>query len=78
MADIHLGGWKQQPLQDLNLESFKMAIESCINEKVEFVLMAGDIFDSAFPPNRCSQRNVRRIQKIKRCKNSLFHHRRFP
>ena len=37
MADIHLGGWKQQPLQDLNLESFKMAIESCINEKVEFV-----------------------------------------
>jgi len=50
MADIHLGGWKQQPLQDLNLESFKMAIESCINEKVEFVLMAGDIFDSAFPP----------------------------
>ena len=50
IADVHLGGWKQQPLQDLNLQSFKMAIDSCINEKVEFVLIAGDLFDSAFPP----------------------------
>ncbi|MEX0920923.1 MAG: DNA repair exonuclease [Candidatus Pacearchaeota archaeon] len=50
MADLHLGGWKQQPLQDLNLESFKKAIELCILERVEFVVIAGDIFDSAFPP----------------------------
>lgn len=50
IADVHLGGWKQQPLQDLNLESFKLAIDYCIKEKVEFVLIAGDLFDSAFPP----------------------------
>ncbi|MEK6912561.1 MAG: exonuclease SbcCD subunit D [Nanoarchaeota archaeon] len=50
IADVHLGGWKQQPLQELNLLSFKKAIETCIKEKVEFVLIAGDLFDSAFPP----------------------------
>ena len=50
LADVHLGGWKQQPLQDLNFQSFKKAIETCIKEKVEFVVIAGDIFDSAFPP----------------------------
>ena len=50
IADVHLGGWKQQPLQELNLQSFKKAIETCIKEKVEFVLIAGDLFDSAFPP----------------------------
>lgn len=50
IADVHLGGWKQQLLQDLNLQSFRKAIDICIEEKVEFVLMAGDIFDSAFPP----------------------------
>ena len=49
IADVHLGGWKQQPLQELNLQSFKKAIETCIKEKVEFVLIAGDLFDSAFP-----------------------------
>ena len=36
MADVHLGGWKQQPIQDLNFESFQTAIEISIKEKVEF------------------------------------------
>ena len=49
IADVHLGGWKQQPIQELNLLSFRTAIDICIKEKVEFVLIAGDLFDSAFP-----------------------------
>jgi len=49
LADVHLGGWKQQPMQELNCLSFRKAIDSCINEKVEFVLIAGDIFDSPYP-----------------------------
>lgn len=49
ISDVHLGGWKQQPLQDLNFESFKMAIDFCISEKVDFILIAGDLFDSAYP-----------------------------
>ena len=50
IADVHLGGWKQQPLRDLNFQSFKRAIELCIDEKVDFVLIAGDLFDTAYPP----------------------------
>jgi len=50
LADIHLGGWKQLPLQELNLRSFESAIDICIKEKMDFVLIAGDLFDSAFPP----------------------------
>ncbi|GAI75663.1 unnamed protein product, partial [marine sediment metagenome] len=34
IADCHLGGWRQPELQQLNLESFKKAIEICIEEKV--------------------------------------------
>lgn len=49
IADAHLGGWKQKPLQDLNFQSFQKAIDTCISEKVEFVLIAGDLFDTAFP-----------------------------
>ncbi len=50
LADVHLGGWKQPPLQELNLQAFNKAIDICIKEKVDFVLIAGDLFDSAFPP----------------------------
>ncbi len=50
LADCHLGGWRNTAVQDLNLEAFRKAIEICIKEKVDFVLIAGDLFDSAYPP----------------------------
>ncbi len=49
-ADCHLGSWRQPELQKLNLESFRKSIDICIQEKVEFILFAGDLFDSAYPP----------------------------
>lgn len=49
IADSHLGSWKHPEIQDLNFQSFKMAIDACIREKVEFALIAGDLFDTAFP-----------------------------
>ena len=65
ISDVHLGGWKQQPLQDLNLESFKKAIEHCIKEKVEFVLIAGDLFDSAFPPINILKETFAEFKRLK-------------
>ncbi|MDP3992421.1 MAG: exonuclease SbcCD subunit D [Nanoarchaeota archaeon] len=65
IADVHLGGWKQQPLQDLNLESFKKAVETCLKEKVEFVLIAGDLFDNAFPPIDVLKETFAEFKKLK-------------
>ena len=50
IADSHLGGWRQPELQKINLESFKKAIDIALEEHVEFILFAGDLFDSPFPP----------------------------
>lgn len=49
LADIHLGGWRQPEMQALNLEAFKQTISRCIQEKVDFIIIAGDLFDSAMP-----------------------------
>lgn len=49
IADCHLGGWRQPELRDLNFACFKKVIDIAIGEKVEFVLIAGDLFDSAYP-----------------------------
>lgn len=49
IADSHLGGWRQPELQQLNSESFTKAIDICIEEQVEFILFAGDLFDTSFP-----------------------------
>jgi hypothetical protein len=50
MGDCHLGGWRQPELSELNFKSFQYAISVCIKENVDFVLIAGDLFDSAYPP----------------------------
>ena len=49
LGDCHLGGWKHPELKELNLKSFQYAIDKCIKYKVDFVLVTGDLFDSAYP-----------------------------
>jgi DNA repair exonuclease SbcCD nuclease subunit len=68
MADIHLGGWKQQELQNLNFQSFVMAIDNCIKEKVEFVLISGDLFDSAYPSIEILKETFAEFKRLKESK----------
>jgi len=72
MADIHLGGWKQKPLQDLNFQSFKKAVDICIKKKLDFVLIAGDLFDSAYPPIEILKETFKEFRKIKEAKIPCF------
>jgi hypothetical protein len=50
LADCHLGGWRQEELQKLNFQSFQKILDKCIQEQVDFILISGDLFDSAYPP----------------------------
>jgi len=72
MADVHLGGWKQQPMQDLNFQSFQMAVKKCIDLKVDFVLIAGDLFDSAYPPIEILKETFAEFRKLKEAKIPCF------
>jgi len=49
IADIHIGGWKEEKLNSLGIEAFKRAIDNCIAERVGFVIIAGDLFNTALP-----------------------------
>jgi hypothetical protein len=72
ISDVHLGGWKQQPLQDLNFQSFQKAIEICIDKKLDFVLIAGDLFDSAYPPIEILKETFAEFRKLKEAKIPCF------
>jgi len=72
ISDVHLGGWKQQPLQDLNFQSFRKAIDICIEKKLDFVLIAGDLFDSAFPPIETLKETFAVFKKLKDAKLPCF------
>lgn len=65
ITDCHLGGWRQLKLQELNLEYFKKVIEESIEEKVEFILFTGDLFDSAFPPIETLKETFSEFRRLK-------------
>jgi len=72
ISDVHLGGWKQQPLQELNFQSFRNAIDICINKKLDFIIISGDLFDSAYPGIEVLKETFSEFKKLKESKIPCF------
>lgn len=72
LADCHLGAWRYPELQQLNFESFKQAIETCKKEKVDFILIAGDLFDSPYPPIETIKDAFNEFRKLKEANIPVF------
>jgi len=72
LGDCHLGSWRQPELQELNFLSFQNAIDKIIKNKAEFVLIAGDLFDSAYPPIEILKRTFAEFRKLKEADIKVF------
>jgi DNA repair protein SbcD/Mre11 len=64
ISDVHLGGWKQPPMQELNFSAFKQTIDICIKEKLDFVLIVGDLFDTAYPGIEVLKRTFSEFKRL--------------
>jgi len=49
LADLHLGSWRDQKMRDLSIQVFIKAIDGCIEKNVDFILLAGDLFNTSLP-----------------------------
>ncbi len=65
IADCHLGAWRQPELQKLNLLAFEKAIDTCIEQNVDFVLIAGDLFDTAIPSIDILKGTTNKLRQLK-------------
>ncbi|MEK6890021.1 MAG: metallophosphoesterase [Nanoarchaeota archaeon] len=72
LGDCHLGGWRQPELRALNFQYFQQAINYCLREKVEFILITGDLFDSAYPPIDSLKEAFNEFRKLKEAKIPVF------
>jgi len=48
-ADCHIGGWRDPKLKNIGTQAFSKAVDSCIEKKMDFVLIAGDLFNTSLP-----------------------------
>jgi len=65
LADCHIGGWREEKLKELGLKSFEEAINICIKENVGFVLISGDLFNSALPGIEIIKRTAEILKRLK-------------
>ena len=73
MADCHLGSWSSHPeLRELPLKAFEKAMDMCIGEGVDFVLIAGDLFDTSFPPIDILRSAVRKMKECCDCGIAIY------
>jgi len=66
MADCHLGSWSNHPdLKDYSIIAFERAIDQCIDEGVDFIIIAGDLFDTSIPPIDVLRRCAAKLRQLK-------------
>jgi DNA repair exonuclease SbcCD nuclease subunit len=65
IADTHLGAFRDPTLRRLNLEAFLQALRVVEEERVDFILLAGDLFDSPLPDMSVVQEASRGLQRLR-------------
>ena len=49
LADCHIGSWRDPKLKDISTIAFQKAIDKCMEENVDFILISGDLFNTSLP-----------------------------
>lgn len=62
MADCHIGAWRNEALRTLNLHAFEQALDICLHEAVDFILISGDLFHTNFPHLQYVKHAVEKLQ----------------
>jgi len=65
MADSHIGSWRDPKLRDASTKAFLKAVNICIEKQVDFVLIAGDLFNTALPGIDALKVVVTKLKELK-------------
>jgi len=64
MSDVHLGAFREPILQKLQLDCFKKAMDMCISESVDFILICGDLFHVGIPDLGIVREALKSMRKV--------------
>ena len=65
LADLHLGSWKEEKMRELSTKAFLQAIDTCVQDKVDFILFSGDIFNTSLPSLDTLKIVTKRLKELK-------------
>ena len=65
IADCHVCGYRDEKLSSLNHSAFEYAIDRTIELKADFLLIAGDLFNTSFPPIESLKLVISKLKELK-------------
>lgn len=72
IADCHIGSWREPKLREASLNAFVRAVDRCIEENADFVLISGDLFNTSMPPMDCLKIAVSKLRELKESSIPLY------
>lgn len=72
MSDIHLGAHREPALRDLERRCFAEAVDRCISEAVDFVLISGDLFHVGIPDLTVVNDAVKKMRELREAKIPIY------
>jgi len=71
-ADSHIGSWRDPKLTQLNFSYFSYVIDYCLKNKIEVVLLAGDLFNTSLPTIDYVDMTVKKLMELKLAKIKVY------
>jgi DNA repair protein SbcD/Mre11 len=65
LADLHLGSWRDDKMRELSTKAFLQAMDDCIQKEVDFILFAGDLFNTSLPNLDTLKIVTKKLKEIK-------------
>ncbi|MEW5759416.1 MAG: DNA repair exonuclease [Candidatus Thermoplasmatota archaeon] len=65
ISDCHLGAFRDGKLRELNTKTFINAMDRCIEENVDFIIISGDLFHVNIPEMSITRTAVEKLREIK-------------
>lgn len=65
ISDCHLGAHRDSVLQKLEIEAFEKALTKCLDEKIDFIVISGDLFHSNIPDMGVVDVAVKKMKEVK-------------
>lgn len=71
-ADCHIGAWRDPKMKQLTLDAWKTFVTEAIAENPDFIILAGDFFNTAIPGIDSLKDAVKGLQRIKDAKIPVY------
>src|ERR1035437_9259690 len=72
MSDIHLGAHREPALRDIERRCFAEAMDMCIKEDVDFLLISGDLFHVGIPDLGVVNDAVRKMRELREARIPIY------